>query len=139
MILRRWFTVASPIPIARRWVFNIVSLLGLLLWMAVLILLVSFLQVRASGGIIIAGYEVSPNPVLRFVVMPALLIALLIVAVMPFIWVGSYVKRTCRRRRVAAGACPRCGYSLTGNTSGVCPECGTPVPKEPAEKSPRPA
>ena len=21
--------------------------------------------------------------------------------------------------------CPRCGYDLTGNTSGVCPECGT--------------
>jgi hypothetical protein len=24
-------------------------------------------------------------------------------------------------------ACSRCGYNLTGNTSGVCPECGTPV------------
>ncbi len=23
--------------------------------------------------------------------------------------------------------CPKCGYNLTGNTSGVCPECGTPV------------
>ncbi|MBI5864182.1 MAG: hypothetical protein HZB38_06720 [Planctomycetes bacterium] len=22
------------------------------------------------------------------------------------------------------GHCPRCGYNLTGNTSGVCPECG---------------
>jgi hypothetical protein len=138
-VVRRFFTVASPIPIVRRLAFNIVSLLGLLFWVAVLILLVSLLQVRASGGIIIVGYEVSPNPVLRFVVMPALLIALLIVAVMPFIWVGSHVRRTSRRRRVAAGACPRCGYSLTGNTSGVCPECGTPIQKTPAEKSPRPA
>ena len=23
--------------------------------------------------------------------------------------------------------CRRCGYNLTGNTSGVCPECGTQV------------
>jgi hypothetical protein len=22
-------------------------------------------------------------------------------------------------------ACGRCGYNLTGNTSGICPECGT--------------
>jgi hypothetical protein len=24
-------------------------------------------------------------------------------------------------------SCHRCGYDLTGNTSGTCPECGTPV------------
>lgn len=30
------------------------------------------------------------------------------------------------RRRVPPGHC-RCGYDLTGNTSGVCPECGTRV------------
>ena len=23
--------------------------------------------------------------------------------------------------------CPKCGYDLSGNTSGTCPECGTPV------------
>jgi uncharacterized paraquat-inducible protein A len=32
-----------------------------------------------------------------------------------------------RRRR---GLCVKCGYDLTGNTSGVCPECGTPLPAE---------
>jgi hypothetical protein len=32
-----------------------------------------------------------------------------------------------RRRRGKAGSCRKCGYSLTGNTSGVCPECGTRV------------
>jgi hypothetical protein len=29
-----------------------------------------------------------------------------------------------RRRR---GACPRCRYDLTGNTTGVCPECGARI------------
>jgi hypothetical protein len=31
------------------------------------------------------------------------------------------------RRRPAPGAC-RCGYDLTGNTSGRCPECGQRAP-----------
>jgi hypothetical protein len=43
------------------------------------------------------------------------------------------------RKSRFAGLCLACGYNLTGNTSGTCPECGTPVPKEPNEKSPRPA
>ena len=29
--------------------------------------------------------------------------------------------------RCTRGQCPRCGYDLTGNTSGVCPECGGQV------------
>jgi hypothetical protein len=29
-----------------------------------------------------------------------------------------------RSRRIRPGCCPRCGYNLTGNTSGVCSECG---------------
>ena len=36
-----------------------------------------------------------------------------------------------RQYRLAAlvkrGACTKCGYNLTGNTSGVCPECGSPI------------
>jgi len=35
----------------------------------------------------------------------------------------GHFRRIRRRRR---GECERCGYRLTGNTSGVCPECGTP-------------
>jgi hypothetical protein len=53
-------------------------------------------------------------------------------AVLPVLWI-------LRRKRKPPGRCPACGYSLTGNTSGTCPECGTPVPKEPADKSPRSA
>ena len=30
----------------------------------------------------------------------------------------------CDRKRIPPGHCQKCGYSLTGNTSGVCPECG---------------
>jgi hypothetical protein len=32
-----------------------------------------------------------------------------------------------RHRRRLAYCCERCGYNLTGNTSGICPECGTPI------------
>ena len=32
-----------------------------------------------------------------------------------------------RAQLIAAGICRRCGYDLTGNTSGVCPECGTVI------------
>ena len=31
-------------------------------------------------------------------------------------------------QRIRPGCCPRCGYDLTGNTSGVCSECGEPKP-----------
>jgi hypothetical protein len=31
------------------------------------------------------------------------------------------------RRRFPPGHCERCGYDLTGNTSGRCSECGTPT------------
>jgi hypothetical protein len=30
-------------------------------------------------------------------------------------------------RRGPPGACRKCGYDMTGNTSGVCPECGAGV------------
>jgi hypothetical protein len=33
----------------------------------------------------------------------------------------------CGRRRRGYPFCERCGYNLTGNTSGRCPECGTPL------------
>lgn len=32
-----------------------------------------------------------------------------------------------RQRRRKRGRCVKCGYDLTGNTSGVCPECGTKI------------
>jgi hypothetical protein len=60
------------------------------------------------------------------------------VAAFLFIWIeGRRVERYLWAE--LDDVCNSCGYNLTGNTSGTCPECGTPVPKEPAEKSPRPA
>jgi hypothetical protein len=38
----------------------------------------------------------------------------------------ALVKRTPGWRR-RHGLCVRCGYDLTGNTSGVCPECGVNI------------
>jgi len=32
-------------------------------------------------------------------------------------------------RPAARLRCWKCGYDLTGNTSGTCPECGAPIPK----------
>jgi len=39
----------------------------------------------------------------------------------PVVWLAI---RIARRRRIRPGCCLRCGYDLTGNTSGVCSECG---------------
>jgi hypothetical protein len=36
------------------------------------------------------------------------------------------------RTFVEDGACPKCGYDLTGNLSGVCPECGRAIDRESA-------
>ena len=33
------------------------------------------------------------------------------------------------RRRMRAGCCGKCGYDLTGNTTGRCPECGATTAK----------
>ena len=35
--------------------------------------------------------------------------------------------RDWREPKSRPGYCQKCGYSLTGNTSGVCPECGTAI------------
>lgn len=46
----------------------------------------------------------------------------------PFL-LSSTAALVIHRRSVKAGpnACGKCGYDLTGNTSGICPECGKPT------------
>lgn len=36
-------------------------------------------------------------------------------------------RRFAKRRRSHMNRCEKCGYNLTGNTSGTCPECGTAI------------
>ena len=37
----------------------------------------------------------------------------------------AFIRGPLRRyRRHRKGLCVKCGYNLTGNTSGICPECG---------------
>ena len=38
---------------------------------------------------------------------------------------AAFIRGPLRRwRRPRKGLCVKCGYNLTGNTSGICPECG---------------
>ena len=112
----------------RRWLFNIVSLAALAFWAAMAFGWLALFATRRVDYLSVS-VQVSPNPILRFVAFPLVLVTLVIVALMPFFWVLSYLKRLTRRKRACAGACPHCGYNLTGNTSGVCPECGVRVPQ----------
>ena len=47
------------------------------------------------------------------------LTALLLIVI--FLWCLPFANPAQR------GICGKCGYDLTGNTSGVCPECGTRI------------
>ncbi len=52
--------------------------------------------------------------------------------------VTSFIRGPVMRwRRHRVGACLKCGYSLSGNSSGVCPECGTPARKDWPNRYPR--
>jgi hypothetical protein len=45
---------------------------------------------------------------------------------LPSLFCLAYVAQ--RRMAIKAGHCKKCGYDLTGNSSGICPECGLVVP-----------
>lgn len=55
---------------------------------------------------------------------------LLLLTAIPTAWL---LHRDRRSRRIGLGCCLRCGYDLTGNTSGVCSECGAAKPKGAAD------
>jgi hypothetical protein len=61
-------------------------------------------------------------------------------ALLPARW--TYLRRVRRRRRIAAGLCPSCGYDLRatpaagGALLGRCPECGTIAPSSAAKGVP---
>ena len=61
------------------------------------------------------------SPTGIYVDIPFWFIGVLITAYPAWMFVGRPLRNYSRRRR---GHCVKCGYDLTGNTSGVCPECG---------------
>ena len=54
--------------------------------------------------------------------LPVSMPMLLFAAYPTIAFIRGPLRRWRRRRR---GLCTKCGYDLTGNTTGVCPECGT--------------
>jgi len=61
-----------------------------------------------------------PHDVVSFAFLPFWLVLLLTALPTAWLWHRD-------RRRIRPGCCIRCGYDLTGNTSGVCSECGEKI------------
>jgi hypothetical protein len=61
-------------------------------------------------------------------------LGLTLLALPPLLWLATHLRRLIvRRRRRRLGLCLRCGYDLTGNTSGTCSECGEKIEAAPVE------
>lgn len=56
--------------------------------------------------------------------LPLWLVFLLAFVPTACLWYRDARRWYCHWRRFPPGHCARCGYDLTGNTSGVCSECG---------------
>jgi predicted amidophosphoribosyltransferase len=116
-----------------RWLFNIASVLSLLLSVAAIVLwTISPWDVWLRAGSISSGdgkiglftYRAAPQLPLMLSIHYWILILLFLW--FPVLWLLDQHHGLPARRRLR-GLCGKCGYNLTGNTSGVCPECGTPI------------
>lgn len=61
-------------------------------------------------------------------------VAALLVLVFGVVFLVGYrreEKKKLAKHRLNQHLCIKCGYSLTGNTSGVCPECGADTKRNP--------
>ncbi len=72
----------------------------------------------------------SPEQTVAFMFVPFWMPAALLAAWPLLGWTRPAWIRRRRRRR---GLCLRCGYNLTGNTSGRCPECGEAIERPQSE------
>jgi hypothetical protein len=70
------------------------------------------------------------SPTMRYVELVLPQWMLVIVTALPTLaaWGAARLRTRRARLRARRGACPACGYDLTGNVSGVCPECGEAAP-----------
>lgn len=75
-----------------------------------------------SGVSTVTGGKVVPLLSTWYVWLPLPLLLILFgaLAIALFVW----------SRRNPQGHCRKCGYNLTGNTSGACPECGAACPHQ---------
>jgi hypothetical protein len=84
---------------------------------------------HAKGHLIMPPAAGAMNPSLPVANVRTFRISLawlvVITAILPLIFGPRWVLKTLRTHR--AEHCRRCGYNLTGNTSGTCPECGSPI------------
>ena len=71
--------------------------------------------------------QVTPVPTLDSIILPYVTIAAFTVS--GGLFVLSFAQLWREWRRKPFGHCQKCGYNLTGNTSGVCPECGRSIPQ----------
>ena len=81
-------------------------------------------RVIAFGGyhLGVSTCTVHPGILNRLSLHTPLVIPLILFASYPtFALIRGPLRRWRRKKR---GLCLKCGYNLTGNTSGVCPECG---------------
>ena len=79
------------------------------------------------GGNVVRDAPFPPGVTLQAVSMPSADVFVpcwLLAVVFSMLLTVSAMMRFGWRYRPPAHCCPRCGYDLTGNTSGICPECG---------------
>jgi hypothetical protein len=69
--------------------------------------------------------QVMPVPTLGSILLPYFIGAAFVLSAVLFLLSLAGLWREWRRNPL--GHCQKCGYYLTGNTSGICPECGKPV------------
>lgn len=78
-------------------------------------------------GALIASFTASPVVCLAGLALVACFVILIVLTITALTMTLEMRSDMRVDNRAMLNQCLRCGYNLTGNTSGVCPECGTPT------------